>query len=301
MFKKLTLQKLVFFTVLAVCLGFLIYKYLPRGEMPKAERLVAAGEYAEALPILKRVVRDEPDNCKARWLLAESYFFTGNPDEAERILIGYAQEVEADPRYASLFAALARFWQEEGDWNRAMDNWHWAMDMGFNITVKEYNESVSLYFFFDNSRQFDFLVPERDDDLTPLTDLVAIWRLREAIFPGEDEAEYVLAQTALRNELMPLLPLLKDPLTWEEYPEDVVAIARTTTDALEAMDLILTLRENPAAFDTLVAWADSWVVQQLLEGMKDHNSPELDREFLERMKQFHPDLEIIERLLQLFN
>jgi len=74
-------------------------------KIASAERALAAGEYGEAVVILRNVVDDSPANSAAQVSLARALHMAGDASSAERVLTA-ASEQGADPAAVAELQAL---------------------------------------------------------------------------------------------------------------------------------------------------------------------------------------------------
>lgn len=81
-----------------------------------AEREVKAKEYAKAIPLLERIITNDPRDADAHNLLGYSYRKTGN---AKSALAYYQRALQLDPAHLGANEYLGQLYVETGDLPRA--------------------------------------------------------------------------------------------------------------------------------------------------------------------------------------
>ena len=94
----------------------------PKDRLPEFRRYQAAllslreGRAAPALPELRRIVNEDPQNILAHFYLGECYLRTQSPADAVR---EWTTALKHDPAYTPAAEALGQYWLERGDYAKA--------------------------------------------------------------------------------------------------------------------------------------------------------------------------------------
>jgi SAM-dependent methyltransferase len=88
--------------------------------------LIAQGKYGDAIPLLRQVLTETPQNAEAHFFLAQSLYLTGEPIEAALHHFAAAQQAGFDPARVSLYRGILH--AECGDYSAAAADFEIATD-----------------------------------------------------------------------------------------------------------------------------------------------------------------------------
>lgn len=132
-----------------LAISFLLLFGISCGPLGEANKLYDAGDYAEAIVALKRVLAQDSTNVAAWTLLAKSYERAGQPDSAivayKTVLQWQSPEPQAQAALAQLYVAKANAARDDEQPRQALDYYERAAKFapnGFDV----YFERGQLYF-----------------------------------------------------------------------------------------------------------------------------------------------------------
>ncbi len=146
----------------------------------RLQSLFEEGSFAELIPYGERLLRIYPEDCDIRYVLGMAYVYTGQFDEAERVL---SRAIMLDERSPLLLMAMGKLYAEMKDYRKALSYLNRAIQ------------------YAPNDREVLFTAAYIYDEIGDYRSATELYRRLVALYPDDAQVHNNLGVTMLKQEL----------------------------------------------------------------------------------------------------